>query len=246
MSSLFSLSGGRSSMAVGPSFRQVRHRRLPLCQGLPTGHTRCIQRTTDDDTDDLAAERKAELAPRGTYGRRPSRNASAAARVRRGRDDLLGDARDVLAVESAREGHFHRYGGTACADKFFDVDGVTGSTHTLSPRQFIDDLKVLDLSGVASRAVPNGLRELEAARPYQAFYDERYFTRDAPPPQKQQQQQTHKAPPMGKSVSARSVGRSGSGTDRSLSGSTVSVNSYSTNGGDKAAKEKKKRGFLGF
>ena len=127
---------------------------------------------------------------------------------------------------------------------FFYVDGVTGSTHTLSPRQFIDDLKVLDLGGVASRAVPNGLRELEAARPYQAFYDERYFTRDAPPPQKQQQPQ--KAPPMGKSVSARSVGRSGSGTDRSLSGSTVSVNSYSTNGGDKAAKEKKKRGFLGF
>jgi syntaxin-binding protein 1 len=138
---------------------------------------------------------------------------------------------------------------TACADNFFDVDGVTGSTHTLSPRQFIDDLKVLELGGVASRAVPNGLRELEAARPYQAFYDERYFTRDPPPQKQQQQQQTHKAPPMGKSVSARSVGRSGSGTDRSLSGSAVSVNSYlpsSTNGGDKAAKEKKKRGFLGF
>jgi len=122
-----------------------------------------------------------------------------------------------------------------------------GSTHTLTPRQFIDDLKVLDISGVGSRAAPNGLRELGATRPYQAFYDERYFTRDAPPPQ--QQQQTHRAPALGKSVSARSVGKSG--TDLSLR-STVSVNSsYAapspTNGGDKTGKEKeKKRRFLGF
>jgi syntaxin-binding protein 1 len=122
-----------------------------------------------------------------------------------------------------------------------------GSTHTLSPRQFIDDLKVLDLSGVGSRAVPNGLRELHGTRPYQAFYDERYFTRDTPPPQ-QQQQQTRRAPALGKSVSARSVPRPG--PDDSFTGSSVSVNSsYTsspTNGGDKVGKEKKKRGFLGF
>ena len=124
-----------------------------------------------------------------------------------------------------------------------------GSTHTLTPRQFVDDLKVLDLSGVGSRALPNGLRELHSARPYQAFYDERYFTRDAPPPQQQQQQQrqhqTHKAPPLGKSLSARSVGRSGA--DLSLTSSNLSVNSSyipsSTNGGKE--KEKKRR-FLGF
>jgi syntaxin-binding protein 1 len=123
-----------------------------------------------------------------------------------------------------------------------------GSTHTLTPRQFVDDLKVLDLSGVGSRAAPNGLRELGATRPYQAFYDERYFTRDAPPPQQQPQSQSHRAPAMGKSVSAQSVGKSG--TDLSLR-STVSVNSSyttTTNGGsDKAGKEKeKKRRFLGF
>jgi syntaxin-binding protein 1 len=104
------------------------------------------------------------------------------------------------------------------------------------------DLKVLDLSGVGSRALPNGLRELRAARPYQAFYDQRYFTRDAPPPQQQQQRQnqTHKAPPLGKSVSSRSVGKSGA--DLSLTSSHLSVNS-STNGGKE--KEKKRR-FLGF
>lgn len=118
-------------------------------------------------------------------------------------------------------------------------DVIIGSTHALTPRQFIDDLKVLDLSGTGSRAVPNGLRELQGARPYQAFYDERYFTRDAPPPQ----QQAQRAPPMGKSTSA---GRSA--PEPSLSGSTLSVNSYtppSSNGKEKPGKEKKKR-FLGF
>lgn len=116
----------------------------------------------------------------------------------------------------------------------------------LTPRGFVDDLKVLDLGGVGSRAVPNGLRELRAARPYQAFYDERYFTRDAPPPQ--QQKPAPKAPPMGKSFSARSLGRSG--PEPSYTASSLSVNSspssYApspTNGRDK--KEKKKR-FLAF
>ena len=32
-----------------------------------------------------------------------------------------------------------------------------GSTHTLTPREFVDDLKVLELGGVGSRAAPNGL-----------------------------------------------------------------------------------------
>jgi syntaxin-binding protein 1 len=117
-----------------------------------------------------------------------------------------------------------------------------GSTHALTPRQFTDDLKVLELSGVGSRAVPNGLRELRGARPYQAFYDERYFTRDAPPPQ---QQQPQRAPVLGKSMSARSVVR----PDLSLTNSNLSVNSYagSTNGKEKGGKEKeKKKRFLGF
>lgn len=105
----------------------------------------------------------------------------------------------------------------------------------LSPRSFIDDLKVLDLSGVGSRAIPNGLRELRTQRPYQAFYDERYFTRDAAPPPQQQQQP--KAPPLGKSMSARSVGSSVSAANSSAPSPT--------NGKDKPGKEKKK-GFLRF
>lgn len=123
----------------------------------------------------------------------------------------------------------------------------------VTPRQFVDDLKVLDLSGIGSRAVPNGLRELRAMRPYQAFYDERYFTQDAPRAPPQQQQQKQKAPPMGKSLSARSVGRSGP-EPSPFTGSSLSVNSSSyasspTNGKDKPGKDKekeKKRRFLGF
>jgi syntaxin-binding protein 1 len=58
-----------------------------------------------------------------------------------------------------------------------------GSTHTITPRQFIDDLKVLELGGTGSRAIPNGLREGRVEqRSYQEYYDEKYFTKDAPPP----------------------------------------------------------------
>ncbi|PFH51850.1 hypothetical protein AMATHDRAFT_84920 [Amanita thiersii Skay4041] len=60
-----------------------------------------------------------------------------------------------------------------------------GSTHTTTPRQFVDDLKVLELSGVGSKAIPNGLRDpKEGQRPFQEFYDEKYFTKDPPPPQR--------------------------------------------------------------
>ncbi|KAJ7087363.1 Sec1-like snare protein [Mycena belliarum] len=61
-------------------------------------------------------------------------------------------------------------------------DIYIGSTHTITPRQFISDLQVLELGGVGSKAIPNGLREGRGARSFQEFYDERYFTRDAPPP----------------------------------------------------------------
>ncbi|KAJ7638250.1 Sec1-like snare protein [Roridomyces roridus] len=61
-------------------------------------------------------------------------------------------------------------------------DIYIGSTHTLTPRQFINDLQVLELGGIGSKAIPNGLKESRGGRSFQEFYDERYFTRDAPPP----------------------------------------------------------------
>ena len=112
----------------------------------------------------------------------------------------------------------------------------------LTPRNFVDDLKVLEISGVGSRALPNGLREQRAPRPYQAFYDERYFTRDAPPPQ----QQTLKAPPMGKSLSARSVGRSGPDPSYTASSTSVSSSSSSHAPSPTNGKAPKKKRFLGF
>ena len=60
---------------------------------------------------------------------------------------------------------------------------LAGSTHTLYPEGFLDDLKVLELGGVGSRALPNGLRELGGeARPYQSYYDQRYYIKDPPAP----------------------------------------------------------------
>jgi len=70
-----------------------------------------------------------------------------------------------------------------------------GSTHTTTARQFIDDLKVLELGGTGSRAIPNGLREGRVEqRSYQEYYDEKYFTKDAPPPPKPSSPTTQPAP----------------------------------------------------
>ncbi|KAJ7117604.1 Sec1-like snare protein [Mycena epipterygia] len=61
-------------------------------------------------------------------------------------------------------------------------DIYIGSTHTITPRQFINDLQVLELGGMGSKAIPNGMKESRGGRSFQEFYDDRYFTRDAPPP----------------------------------------------------------------
>lgn len=37
---------------------------------------------------------------------------------------------------------------------------MEGSTHVTTPRQFIDDLRVLELGGVGSRSIPNGIGPL--------------------------------------------------------------------------------------
>lgn len=57
-----------------------------------------------------------------------------------------------------------------------------GSTHVVSPEQFIDDLKVLELGGVGSKANPNGVEVEGGPRSFQEYYDRMYFTKDPPPP----------------------------------------------------------------
>lgn len=59
-----------------------------------------------------------------------------------------------------------------------------GSTHAITPRNFIDDLKVVEIAGVGSRAVPNGVSMAGAHHSYQDYYDEKYFTPDPPTPQR--------------------------------------------------------------
>lgn len=61
----------------------------------------------------------------------------------------------------------------------------SGSTHTITPKGFLDDLKVLDLGGAGSAALPNGLRDMRGeAKTFQELYDEKYFVKDPPPPQR--------------------------------------------------------------
>ena len=65
-----------------------------------------------------------------------------------------------------------------------------GSTHMITPRSLIDDLKVLDLGGAGSKAIPNGLRDMRGEpKSLQELYDEKYFVKEAP---LQQQPPPHK------------------------------------------------------
>ncbi|KAI0319969.1 Sec1-like protein [Amylostereum chailletii] len=112
-------------------------------------------------------------------------------------------------------------------------DIYIGSTHTVTPRHFVDDLKVLEIGGVGSRAAPNGLKDRGGGqRPYQEFYDDKYFTRDAPAPARPAPQATPKS-------SYREAKRPS--PEPSYSGSTLTVNSTSTSGGKEKEKEKEKK-----
>ncbi|CCM01354.1 uncharacterized protein FIBRA_03404 [Fibroporia radiculosa] len=118
--------------------------------------------------------------------------------------------------------------------KSLNKDIVIGSTHVTTPTQFVDDLKVLDLGGVGSRAIPNGLPESKGARPLQAYYDEKYFTRDAPRPQPAAAPEPkHRQEP----------GRLHKPSVPSFTGSTASVNSTTSKEKDE---KKKKRGLFHF
>ncbi|KAI0060698.1 Sec1-like snare protein [Artomyces pyxidatus] len=116
-------------------------------------------------------------------------------------------------------------------------DIYIGSTHTFTPRQFVDDLKVLELGGIGSRALPNGLKEGRGGkRPYQDYYDEKYFTRDAPAPTPVRPQAVRK------SASSRPAPRAPS-PERTGTSSTLSVNSVGIPGRDGKDKKEKKHRF---
>jgi hypothetical protein len=77
---------------VGPRLGQARPYQLPVRQGLSSSYPHRIEGAANANSNDLAAECKAELAPRGAHNQRSGGNPPAVDLVRRGRDDILGDA----------------------------------------------------------------------------------------------------------------------------------------------------------
>ncbi len=93
----------------------------------------------------------------------------------------------------------------------------------------MDDLKVLELAGVGSRDIPNGLRGAkEEERPLQEYYDEKYFCKEAPV--------ALVAPPIKVSASKGSTNSSTPPPDVNSLHSAASVDE----------KKKKKKGFFRF
>lgn len=109
----------------------------------------------------------------------------------------------------------------------------TGSTHSLYPEGFLDDMKVLELGGVGSRALPNGLRELRDERPYQVYYDQKYYIKEAPAPAP--------APAAAPSSRANKL-RPAASPMPSPAGSAMSLGASSID----QHKEKKKKGLFRF
>ncbi|KAH7097732.1 ras opposite [Auriculariales sp. MPI-PUGE-AT-0066] len=63
-------------------------------------------------------------------------------------------------------------------------DVYIGSTHVWYPDWFIEDLKTLDKGGLGSATLPKGVASTgppEAVHP-QRYYDQKFWTKDAPPP----------------------------------------------------------------
>ncbi|GBE89630.1 Protein transport protein [Sparassis crispa] len=116
--------------------------------------------------------------------------------------------------------------------KSLNKDIIIGSTHAVTPLEFVDDLKVLELSGIGSKAIPNGLGEGRGQRPLQQYYDEKYFTQDAPPPQR--------PAPASIPQPRHEHGRSNKPLIPSFAGSSASVNS------SVKEEKKKKRGLFHF
>ena len=114
-----------------------------------------------------------------------------------------------------------------------------GTTHVITPRDFVDDLKVLEIGGAGSKAIPNGLRDMRGEpKSFQQLYDERYFTKDAPRPQPPQPiPQKKLAPPRVQAPPAQTSPSS------SYQGS---INSGMVPGKEEKDKKKKKGFFKGW
>ena len=69
-------------------------------------------------------------------------------------------------------------------DRFDAEPEIAGSTHVITPEGFMKDMKDLE-----ARALPAESGPGSGQRPFQTFYDEKYFTMDQAPPAPRPQQQ---------------------------------------------------------
>lgn len=139
-------------------------------------------------------------------------------------------------------------------DRATDPFSRAGSTHAITPRQFVDDLKVLELNGVGSRALPNGVGLGSARRKTpQEFYDQKYFSQDAPTPRPA----PTALPPGGKPSSSKLVSSSARrqqeqqqrpGAMDGLGGRTISSTSTGSSVAfvEREKEKKKKKGLFHF
>jgi syntaxin-binding protein 1 len=122
---------------------------------------------------------------------------------------------------------------------FADASNLEGSSHVVTGKRFVEDLKVLDMEGIGSIAAANGLPNVENSRgeprSYQLAYDKKYFITDAPRPE------PRPAPPSSTNSSGRPrppPSPNPAASNLSLHGEKDSV--------PKKEKEKKKRGLFHF
>lgn len=119
----------------------------------------------------------------------------------------------------------------------------TGSTHIVTPERFIDDLKVLEMEGVGSAAIPNGLPVSGAASgEYQDYYDKRYFTPDAPPAPAPAPPPASGRIPNGSRTNANNGGGLRPNPPQSSAAPSPTPSAASAS----STKEKKKRGLFHF
>lgn len=117
----------------------------------------------------------------------------------------------------------------------------SGSTHSLTPVDFMRDLMVLELGGIGSKALPNGVPELnEPVRSPQEIYDQRFYTKDAPP------RRPAPAPSPQPGGGNRLLGRPSPVSSNAGSSGSVNSTNYSNSTASGETEKKKKRGFLRF
>jgi len=186
---------------------------FPYVEGPPTQATASLRAQQTPPTTSLRSSKP-------SWHKAPSRAGAAAAK----RERVIVFVAGGMTFSEVREA----YDLSSSLGK----DIYIGSTHTFTPRQFIDDLKVLDLGGVGSKALPGGVEKAPGPfRSFQSYYDNKYFIQPPPPAPRPALNTLHSSHDDRGKPSVPSPGPS-------FAGSTASTTS------SKEGKKKKK--FFGF